>query len=602
MLTLVVFIPEEIISEILEKTDITELISSYFPLQSAGKNYKTLCPFHREKSPSFTISPINQRYYCFGCQATGDAIQFLKEQEGLTFIESAQKLAERANVIIPDSPKEKKGDSERKRLLEIHEKLAENFHQHLLKSTESSEARRYLQQRKYDIEVAKEWKIGWATANFDILKWARENRYSLEELEKAGIINLNDKMKKGFYFRWGDRLIFPIHDTGGNIVGFSGRLLKEKENVGKYINSPETLLFKKSQQFFGLHKARSSIFKKGYAFICEGQFDVIRCKQNQIENSIAPLGTAFTESQAQILRRYTRKVILCFDSDFAGIKASQSAFIQLSKADIYVNGLFLPKNMDPDAYISASSTDQEFQKRIEESEHYLLSLIRHQGIPQNLNEKNAYIEKIANLASHIKEPIQKQTLSDYLSKEFNIRFKDFYALILNQKEEKRRFLSSLPASKIRGENEEKMHPDIANLCYLLIECENSREWIREHQEILEKDFPRLEGTSILETLIRELPPAKQSPSKFNAFLANHFSEEEQKTIGSLLQNNLFNIPIQATREITAKLAKDGILEKIEKKQESFKNPKMTEEEILAIQKEILDLKASMAKISNLNLS
>ena len=601
-------IPEETISEILEKTDIVDLISSYIPIKSAGtKSYKGLCPFHNEKTPSFTITPSQQIYYCFGCQASGNAIQFLMNYENLTFIEALEKLANKTNVELKEEGTNSSKYRKEKKLIEIHEKVSSLFHQFLFKNPKAKEARQYLKTRGYKEEEAKNWSIGWADSSIDIAVWGKENGYSLQELSEAGLISINQSSQKKPYFRWADRLIFPIKNTNEKIIAFSGRLLKEKANSGKYINSPETLIFKKSKQFFGLDKARRDIMKSGYALICEGQLDVIRCHQFGILNSIATLGTAFTSQHSNQLLRYTEKAIICFDSDSAGIKAGKSAFAELSEKGIHTHAIFLPEGQDPDSFLTEKSAN-DFLKKLENAPNYITALIRHQGLPQTPEEKSKYAHEIANMLANISEPIYRQAMIDQITALLELEPTEFLTLV----NEKKRNLHSFQAQKTfqaqKKENSSSNLPPIndriATLCYLAIHYENSREWQRKHYEIIEKYLSSIAGFEILKILLEKLPHSKQTPAKLNAFLETHFSSEQNQLIANFETKIMISEHMEASREALHKAVEDEIKEKIiqnnlkmKKKKNSRKNEDT--EEILAIHKEILDLKESLLKISSL---
>ena len=315
-------IPEETIEQVLAATDIVDLIGSYFPLKRAGTNFKALCPFHNEKTPSFMVNPARQSFHCFGCGEGGSAIGFVMRYENLPFVDAVRKLADRAGIAIVEEhdPQADRIRHIRGRLLDLHREAAAFMHELLPDHPEAAHARKYLQGRGLDREAAARWGIGWMPGNPRVfLDWAREKKYTGRELVGSGLASLKDPQRAsaGLYLRFRDRLMFPIRNDYGDVIAFSGRQLREDPNSGKYINSPETRLFEKSRVLFALDKARRAMIREKQALLCEGQLDVIACHEHGIEHAVAPLGTAFTPHHAHLLHRYTSKVTLCFDADDA---------------------------------------------------------------------------------------------------------------------------------------------------------------------------------------------------------------------------------------------------------------------------------------------
>ena len=319
-------IPEETIQQILGSTDIIELIEGYFPLQKKGQDYWACCPFHSEKTPSFKVSASRQGYYCFGCQAKGNAIGFVMEYESLDFPSAVRRLADRAGIVIKEDEYDQKTTKEnllKKKIIHINQTASVWFHEYLLKSnsSEASIARKYLKERKIDIQIAKNWTIGLAPENGNIFQtWCKSQGFNNEQLVASGLMSYRDQedFSKGVYSRFRNRIMFPLHNDYGDTIAFSGRVFSPQNKLAKYVNSPETLAFKKSNVFFGLNKSKRSIAKKESVIICEGQLDLIRCFENGIENVVAPLGTALTDKHVNLLKRFTGQdgeVILCFDSD-----------------------------------------------------------------------------------------------------------------------------------------------------------------------------------------------------------------------------------------------------------------------------------------------
>lgn len=347
-------IPEETIQRVLDATDIVDLVGRYVKLKRAGTDYKGLCPFHTEKSPSFSVSPTRKTYHCFGCHAGGHAIRFLMEHDGLQFVEAVKRLADAAGIRIEEEAWDPNAEREAKQravLKEVHKEIAEFYHQLLLRNQAADPARQYLKSRGFSSAMAKSWQMGYAPEPSTGLlrQWAAEHKYSPELLREAGILAQSDDGR--LYPRLRHRLMFPIRDENGAVVAFSGRVLSPDQKGGKYVNSPETPIFSKSKVLFGFDKSKRAIAKAGKAIVCEGQLDIIAAFEAGVQNVVAPLGTAFTEQHAKMLKRLTEEVVLCFDSDAAGVGAAEKSYKILSPAGLVVRVASLPKGEDPDSMI-----------------------------------------------------------------------------------------------------------------------------------------------------------------------------------------------------------------------------------------------------------
>ena len=346
-------IPESFIQELLNRTDVVDVIDKRVTLKKAGANYLACCPFHEEKTPSFTVSPSKQFYHCFGCGEHGSAISFLIEYEGLTFIEAINELANSIGLKVPNELPQKKEKSNEYSNLEEVIKIANIYYQKQLR--ESSKAINYLKSRGLTGEIAKEFSIGYAPDGWQNLKIAFE-KYEDEILIKAGLVVKNDKGK--YYDRFRSRIIFPIYSDKGKIIGFGGRVI-DPEDTPKYYNSPETLLFQKSYELYGLLASRKSIREKGYVLVVEGYMDVVGLAQKGIKNVVATLGTATTAFHIKKLMRYTQEIIFCFDADNAGRAAAWRAMNNslISVTDTtQLKFLFLPDGHDPDSFVKENSS------------------------------------------------------------------------------------------------------------------------------------------------------------------------------------------------------------------------------------------------------
>lgn len=337
-------------------SDIVDVIGSYLPLKRAGANFVALCPFHKEKSPSFNVNPQRQIFHCFGCHKGGDVFAFVKEYENIDFPEAVRRLADRAK--IPLEYEQGEGGQQARHikdeLLQIHEQIAQRWQNALANEAGGQVARDYLAKRGVSPEAVKLFRLGAAPDLWDdTVNWARSKGYEPGVAEKAGLI-LRKEGSDHYYDRFRGRLMFPICDEQGRVVGFSGRILSSDEKTAKYVNSPETPIFTKSKVFFGLDKSKRAVLEAGYAIVCEGQLDLIAAFMAGVQNIVAPQGTALTADHARILKRYTEEVVLCFDSDPAGQNAAVRSLDHLLASGLAVRVAVVPPPHDPDSFIKAS--------------------------------------------------------------------------------------------------------------------------------------------------------------------------------------------------------------------------------------------------------
>ena len=344
-------ISQSTIEQIRAASDIVDVIGNYFPLKRAGGNHVALCPFHKEKTPSFNINPQRQIYHCFGCHAGGDVFKFIQEYEHVDFMESVNRLAERAGIVLEfeQNPEAEKSRRLKDTLYKIHEQLAQRWHTVLLNDAIGKPARDYLKGRGITEAAVKEFRVGFAPSSWeDTVNWAQAQKHDRQLMEQAGLV----ASKEGHYYgRFRSRLMFPINDEQGRVIGFSGRVLEVDAKAAKYVNSPETVLFHKSKVFYGMDKARREILSAKRVLICEGQLDTIACHMAGLRHVVAPQGTALTADHARILKRYSGEVVLCFDSDTAGQNAAVRSFDSLLEAELAVRVMTVPKPHDPDSFI-----------------------------------------------------------------------------------------------------------------------------------------------------------------------------------------------------------------------------------------------------------
>jgi len=410
-------IPEDTIEQILAATDIVELISGYFPVRRVGSSFKALCPFHNEKTPSFHINPGRQTFHCFGCGAGGTAIRFLMDYENLAFRTALQKLADRANIPLTDTkdldPESRKRLARRSRIISCLADATRFFQACLADPKAGSIARDYLEKRRVTQATIEQWQLGFApNSKNELINWAKQHKYSARDIIDAGLASLSDENnpKAGIYPRFRNRLMFPIHNDYGDVVGFSGRILDPNSKLAKYINSPETPVFDKGKLLYGLYRAKRPILKAGAALLCEGQMDLISCASNGIEHIVAPLGTALTPDHVRLLRRHTEVVVLCYDGDAAGHKASMRSFHELARAGLIVRIAPLPDGQDPDSFIQQHGRDA-FLKLIDKSRDFFDNLLAsrateyHQG---DLASRTRFAREVAAAIASVSDPISRE--------------------------------------------------------------------------------------------------------------------------------------------------------------------------------------------------
>jgi DNA primase len=433
-------IAQETVEQVAAASNIVEVIGSYFPLKRAGSEFRALCPFHQEKTPSFYVNPAKQSFYCFGCGAGGSVFQFLMQYENVDFPEAARRLASRAGIVIVEeefSAEEEERLSRRKRLLRLHFEAAAWLHRNLLRTKAAEHARAYMQSRGLDIAIAKNWQIGYAPNTWNALtRWATEAGFKQEEIEASGLVKPRDENnpKSGTYDRFRDRLIFPICNDVGEVIAFSGRVLDPKAAGGKYINSPETPLFSKGSILFGLHKSKRAIATARQAIVLEGQLDLITAFEAGIQNVVAPQGTALTERHARLLRRFSDEAILFFDADRAGEKAAERALQVLFGAGLQVRIGALPKGEDPDSVIRKSGPDA-FKQCVEKAEDFFDFQLQHGSTVAGLGTtagRVAFARKMAQFVTVIPDAVLRDTVISRLAARLSISREAFMQMVQAQ--------------------------------------------------------------------------------------------------------------------------------------------------------------------------
>lgn len=419
---------DDIVEEVRQQNDIVDIISSYVNLKKSGSNYVGLCPFHNEKTASFSVSGNKQMYYCFGCGAGGNVYTFIMEYENLSFPEALQQLAERAGITLPeqsDTAEDRQRRNTRDRILEIY-KLAAQYFYALLNSERGKEGKKYLLQRELTEETIKKFGLGFSDKySNDLYQYMRKKGYDDEILKQTGLFTYQEN--KGVYDKFWNRVMYPIMDRTGKVIAFGGRVMGDAKP--KYLNSPETLIFDKSRNLYGLNYIHGKQDKG--MIICEGYMDVIALHQAGFQNAVASLGTAFTSQQSSLLKRYTDTVYLCYDSDGAGVKAALRAIPMLKEAGITVKVINMRPYKDPDEFIKALSKE-EFQNRIDHAQNSFFYEVEIRKREYNMNdpeEKTKFMNETAKMCLTFENEIERNNYIEAFAREYGIRSEDFRQLV-----------------------------------------------------------------------------------------------------------------------------------------------------------------------------
>jgi len=408
-------VSKDVIDQIRNALDISDVIGSYIQVKRAGNSSKALCPFHKEKTPSFTINPARQAFHCFGCGAGGDVFKFVMLYENVDFPTALKLMASRAGIAVQfdKSSSGKREGPGKDELFKVNEEASKSFLKELLKSPEAANARAYLKGRTLDVEVCKEWGIGFAPDGWGFLsdKAGVKNGPKMKALEVAGLLSTNEKGNQ--YDRFRGRVMFTIRDELGRAVGFSGRILKpDEKSGGKYVNTPETPVFRKSRLLFGLDKAKREVLDSKTALLCEGQIDCIRCHLAGFKNAVASQGTAFTEQHARLLKRYADHAIIVLDADTAGRKAALRSAEILIAEGLTVSLASLPVGEDPDTLLLAKGSEA-FQKLLDDAMTpmgFLIGMFKERGNIDTQEGQMRAIRAVVDLATHAQGAVQTEQM------------------------------------------------------------------------------------------------------------------------------------------------------------------------------------------------
>ncbi len=547
------YFSEELIEEIRSRNDIVDVISGYVKLQKKGSSYFGLCPFHNEKSPSFSVSRSKQMYYCFGCGAGGNVFTFIMEYENYTFSEAVRLLAERAGIEIPEveySQEAKERASLKSTLLEVN-KLAAKYFYAQLKSEQGKLAHAYLTNRGLSEEIITAFGLGYSNKySDDLYKYLKMKGYSDEIISKAGLITISEK--SGVYDKFWNRVMFPIMDTNNRVIGFGGRVMGQGEP--KYLNSPETEVFDKSRNLYGLNRARTS--RKNYFLLCEGYMDVIALHQAGFTNAIASLGTAFTSGHASLIKRYVNEVYLTFDSDEAGTKAALRALPILREAGITAKIIRMEPYKDPDEFIKNLGAEA-FEERINKARNgFLFSLeILERDYDMNSPEgKTDFFNEVASRLTQFEEEIERNNYIEAVADKYHVGFENLRKLVgktaikmgLATPATKPKQTAGNQGNKVDGH----LHSQKALLTWLI---ENERLFNQIKTYISPNDFTKELYKKVANLLYEQYEQGDANPAK----IMNHFmDEEEHREVASLFHTKIQQL---STREEQEKALKETII-------------------------------------------
>ena len=426
------YYPEELIEEIRQKNDIVDVISGYVGLQKKGGNYVCCCPFHSEKTPSFSVNRNRQIYKCFGCGEGGNVVTFVMKYENCTFPEAIKQLADKAGVALPEmeySEEAKRRETRRQRLLEVNKEAAK-FYFYQLRTPHGVKAKEYLDKRQLSDEVRKNFGLGYAPVRGEeLLAYLRQKGFSDDLIRDVGLAKMDER--RGTTTQFWNRVMFPIQDINHRVIGFGGRIMGDADSGPKYLNSPETEIFDKSRNLYGMNYARSA--RTGNIILCEGYMDVISMHQAGFTQAVASLGTAFTPGQAGLIKKYTRDVLLAYDSDGAGVKAALRAIRILRDAGMSGKIINMSPYKDPDEFMKNMGKDA-FQDRINHAENSFMFEIRILERDFDMNdpeEKTNFHNAIAKKLCEFSEDVERENYIEAVAEKYHIGFDNLRKLVVN---------------------------------------------------------------------------------------------------------------------------------------------------------------------------
>lgn len=558
------FYSDDLVEEVRSRSDIVDVISQYVKLHKRGSNYVGLCPFHNEKTGSFTVSASKQMYYCFGCGAGGNVITFLMNYENATFPEALQELADRAGVALPkqeESAEAKRQADKRSRLLEIQKEAAKYYYA-LLRNPRGKLAYEYFRKRELSDETMRRFGLGYSDKySDDLYRYLSSKGYDDTLLKESGLVTFDEK--RGGHDKFWNRAMFPIMDVRGKVIGFGGRVMGEGEP--KYLNSPETMIFDKSRNLYALNIARST--KKPQMLLCEGYMDVIALHQAGFDNAVASLGTAFTVGHASLLKRYTKEVYLTFDSDGAGIKAALRAIPILKEVGLTAKVIHMEPYKDPDEFIKALGAD-EYQKRIDEAENsffFELRVLEQNYDMRDPESKTAFHNEVARRLLGFSEELERENYITATAERYHISYEQLRKLV-NMLGAKGVGAQPAQAETVRqrsgmnhkNKREDGNHQAQKLLLTWLVDRPQLYDQVK--NEIAPEDFTEELYRKVAVLLYEQYENGVANPAQI---ISTFSDEEEQRTVAGLFHARLPELTSpqeqeKALRDVIARMKRDSL--------------------------------------------
>ena len=539
------FYPDELIEEVRTKNDIVNVVSGYVRIQKKGSSYFGLCPFHNEKSPSFSVSPGKQMYYCFGCGAGGNVITFVMEYENATFQEAVKMLADRAGINLPEmeySEEARRKESRRTKLLEI-QKEAAKYYYYMLRSPRGKTGHQYLAGRQLSEETMKKFGLGYADgAGSDLTAYLRSKGYSDELINESGLIAFDEK--RGMHDKFWNRVMFPIQDSNHRVIGFGGRVMGDAKP--KYLNSPETMIFDKSRNLYGLNFARTS--RKGNMILCEGYMDVIAMHQAGFTQAVASLGTAFTTGQAGLLKRYTEEVLLAYDSDGAGVNAAMRAIGILRESGLRGKVIDMQPYKDPDEFVKNMGADA-FQERIDQAQNsffFELKILERDFRMDDPESKTAFHREIAKKLCSFEEEVERENYIESVALKYNIGFENLRRLV-NGYAARTGLVQPIerPKSTVARKNTPEENVKKSQRLLLTWITEEPEVYLKIKPYITAQDFTEPLYLQVADRLFTDLDQGNYNPA---AIISTFEEEEEQRTVAEIFNTKLAKLETPKERE------------------------------------------------------
>ena len=591
---------EEIIDEVRSKNDIVDVISQYVVLKRSGRNFFGLCPFHKEKSPSFSVSPDKQIFHCFGCGVGGNVFHFVSKIENINFRETVEMLAEKAGVQLPtlENDIDNKTLELKKKVYEINQIAAEFYHQNLYDTAKAKPAQEYVKKRKLDNKTLKSFLIGYAGNYNELYQLLKQKGYTEEEILASSLVK---KMPDGKYIdSFRKRLMFPIQDVRNRVIAFGGRVLDDSKP--KYINSPENIVYSKGRHLFGLNVAKRVEAKMKRIIIVEGYMDAISLHQRGIHNAVASLGTALTEAQGHLLRNNSEQVIIGYDADGAGQAATMRGLEILQSMGCDIRILQIEGAKDPDEFVVKYGPER-FQKQVDKAislVEYKVKVLRATLNIEQTNDKIKFLKEIAKVLSQIDNEIEREVYADKISREYQISKEAIYAEIEKLKRpvgQGKKLLESAKPQIHAEKKEEVVQADSKRerlMIYLLVNYP-VESYLPLKQTIAPEDFTEKRNQEIVRKLYEEI---EKGNSNISTTLLDCFEDEETINYLSWIMAYDFEITEldKCIEDVINSYTKEKTIKRRNEIIKQLEDKNISREEAEGLEKELNDIIISLAKM------